>query len=293
MSEERLSAGTHAGLHLILIIVTLLTIYPVLWVAALGFSGRQTPSLADLPEDPTFWDRLRVMIPMPEQFSLANFTGVFAEQPLASWLINSIIVSGLTTIVGVFMACTAAYAFSRFKFPGRRSGMMMFLVSQMYPAHLMMIPLYIIVVKWLGLGDNYLGLVLVYSVTAIPFCVWMLKGYFDTLPYEIEESAIMDGASRTRIFYEIVLPLARPAVVVTALFSFMTAWNEFILAAIFMESEGAYTAPVGLRFFVSDYAAKWGYFAAGAIIVSLPVCALFFLLQKYLVSGLTAGGVKG
>jgi arabinogalactan oligomer / maltooligosaccharide transport system permease protein len=283
----------HWIIHMVLISFTLLTLYPVAWVAALAFSGQQTPALGSLPADPDFWDRLRVITPWPETFSWSNFVGLFAEQPMARWLINSLIVSVLTTIVGVFLACTAAYAFSRFRFPGRREGMMMFLVSQMYPATLMMIPLYIIIVEWLGMGDNYLGLVIVYSVTAIPFCVWMLKGYFDTIPYEIEESALMDGASRGRIFLFIVLPLARPAVVVTALFSFMTAWNEFILAAIFMENETAYTAPVGLRFFVSDYASQWGFFAAGSLIVSLPVCLLFFALQKYLVSGLTAGGVKG
>jgi arabinogalactan oligomer/maltooligosaccharide transport system permease protein len=157
----------------------------------------------------------------------------------------------------------------------------------------MMVPLFIIIVKWLHLGNTYAGLVVVYAVTAIPFCVWMLKGYFDTIPVEIEESAIMDGASPATIFFRIILPLAKPAVAVTALFSFMTGWNEFILASIFMEEEAAYTAPVGLRFFVGGFSSQWGYFAAGSIIVSLPVVALFYYLQKYLIAGLTAGGVKG
>ncbi|MEO1085497.1 MAG: ABC transporter permease subunit, partial [Acidobacteriota bacterium] len=146
---------------------------------------------------------------------------------------------------------------------------------------------------WLGLGSTWIGLILVYTTTAIPFCVWMLKGYFDTIPRELEESARIDGASTSQIFFRIILPLAKPAVAVTALFSFMTGWNEFILAATFMDQESMYTAPVGLRFFVGGYSQQWGYFAAGSIIVSIPVVLLFFFLQKYLVSGLTAGAVKG
>ena len=141
--------------------------------------------------------------------------------------------------------------------------------------------------------DSLMGLSLVYATTAIPFCTWNLKGYFDTIPIDLEEAAHMDGASRWVIFTQIVLPLAKPALVVTALFSFMTAWNEFILAATFMSDERAYTLPVVLQSYVGDFGTDWGFFAAGAILVSLPVMGLFFALQRYLVEGLTAGGVKG
>jgi arabinogalactan oligomer/maltooligosaccharide transport system permease protein len=283
----------HLWLHLFLIVFTIIAIYPVLWVVTVAFSGQQNLAFADIPADPSFFDRLRAVLPWPEQWSLKNFTDVLTEQPFLRWMLNSAIVAGITTVLGVFLACTAAYAFSRFQFPGRKAGMMSFLISQMFPGTLLLVPIYIIVVGWLGLGNSYLGLILVYSVTAIPFCVWMLKGYFDTIPLEIEESAIMDGASRQVIFFKIILPLAKPAVAVTALFSFMTAWNEFILAATFLEEEVKYTAPVGLKFFVGGFASNWGYFAAGSIIISLPVVLLFLYLQKYLVSGLTAGGVKG
>jgi arabinogalactan oligomer/maltooligosaccharide transport system permease protein len=238
-------------------------------------------------------DRLRTVVPWPRQLSWSNFVSVLTDQPFARWVFNSAVVAAATTVVGVFLATTAGYAFSRFRFPGQRVGLMAFLVSQMFPGTLMLIPLYIIVVQWLELGSTWIGLILVYATTAIPFCVWMLKGYFDTIPKELEESARIDGASTAQIFTRIILPLAKPAVAVTALFSFMTGWNEFILAATLMDRELMYTAPVGLRFFVGGFSQQWGYFAAGSILVSIPVVLLFFVLQKYLVSGLTAGAVKG
>jgi arabinogalactan oligomer/maltooligosaccharide transport system permease protein len=283
----------HAPLHLILIAATLATLYPVLWVICIAFSGKQTLAIADLPAEPRIADRLRAIVPFPEHWTASNFVAVMTDQPFGRWVLNSTVVALFTTVLGVFLACTAAYAFSRFKFPGRRVGMMAFLVSQMFPGTLMLIPLYIIMVSVLGLGSSRLGLVIVYATTSIPFSVWMLKGYFDTIPRELEEAAIIEGASAGTIFWRIVLPLAKPAVAITALFSFMTSWNEFILAATFMDKEEMYTAPVGLRFFVGGFSQQWGYFAAGSIIVSIPVVLLFLYLQKYLVSGLTAGSVKG
>lgn len=283
----------HPPLHAILLVATLVTVYPILWVLTIALSGKQSLAIADLPAEPAVSDRLRAIVPWPETISLANFWSLFADQPFTRWLVNSAIVAAATTVLGIVLAATAGYAFSRFRFPGRRTGLMSFLVSQMFPGVLTLIPLYIIVVKWLGLGSTRIGLVLVYTTTAIPFCVWMLKGYFDTIPRDLEEAALMEGASPLVIFRRIVLPLAKPAIAVTALFSFMTGWNEFILAATLMDKENMYTAPVGLRFFVGGFSQQWGYFAAGAIIVSIPIVALFFFLQRYLVSGLTAGSVKG
>jgi arabinogalactan oligomer/maltooligosaccharide transport system permease protein len=283
----------HGPMHVILGLATLVTVYPVLWVISIAFSGRQTLAIADVPPDPSFLQRLRAVIPWPQQWSTTNFTSVMTDQPFGRWVLNSVVVAIFTTLLGIFLSCTAAYAFSRFKFPGRRAGMMSFLISQMFPGVLTLIPLYIIMVQVLGLGNSRLGMIIVYAATSIPFSVWMLKGYFDTIPKELEEAAIIEGASAGTIFWRIVLPLAKPAVAITALFSFMTSWNEFILAATFMDKEDMYTAPVGLRFFVGGFSQQWGYFAAGSIIVSIPVVVLFLYLQKYLVSGLTAGSVKG
>jgi arabinogalactan oligomer/maltooligosaccharide transport system permease protein len=293
MSKRGLDTVRHWPLHIVLGIMVIITVYPLLWVFTVAFSGQQGLAIVQTPQDPTVLDRLRAITPWPEHVTWSNFTAVFSDQPFARWLGNSLVVAGATTVLGVFLACTAAYAFSRFRFPGRRAGMMSFLVAQMFPGTLMLIPLYIIIVKWLGLGSSWLALIMVYSTTSIPFCVWMLKGYFDTIPKELEESALMDGASVQTVFLKIILPLAKPAIAITALFSFMTGWNEFILAATFMNKESMYTAPVGLRFFVGGFSQQWGFFAAGAIITAIPVVVLFLILQKYLVSGLTAGAVKG
>jgi arabinogalactan oligomer/maltooligosaccharide transport system permease protein len=162
----------------------------------------------------------------------------------------------------------------------------------MFPGVVMAIPLYLLL-DTLGLLDSLLGLVLVYSTTSVPFSVFTLKGWFDTLPRDLEEAAYMDGATRWQTFRWVILPLARPALAVTALFSFMTAWNEFVLAATLLGDPRSYTLPVVLQRYVDDQATEWGHFAAGAILVSIPVVALFFTLQRHFVEGLTAGGVKG
>ena len=275
----------HLLTHLALIAFTGMTLLPVALVVRKALSPGQEFELT--------------LNPIPAEVTLDHFANVLGRSTSdGTWLfgrqlLNSAVVALGTTVLGVFLACTAAYAFSRFRFPGRKLGLLTFLVVQMFPATLLMIPLYVILSR-LGLLNSIWGLVLVYSTTAIPFCVWMLKGYFDTIPRELEEAALVDGASRLRIFYGIILPLARPAIAVTALFSFMTAWNEYILAATFLNREQSYTLPVLIKSYVGEYGStEWGSFAAGAIIVSIPVVALFYALQRHLVSGLTAGGVKG
>lgn len=260
------------------------TLYPVLWVVKMALSPSQTLSLSANP--------------FPESITLDHFRDVLGSTDAQGrWLfgrqlLSSIVVSGATTLVGLGLSVTAAYSLSRFRFPGREPGMQLLLVTQMFPATLMLVPLYSIL-QGLGLLDSIGGLVLVYATSSLPFCVWMLKGYFDTLPRELEEAALMDGASQWQVFTKIVLPLARPALAVTALFSFMQAWNEFILAATLINDEARFTLPVALQRYVGEYKTDWGHFAAGALLISAPVMALFFALQKYLVGGLTAGAVKG
>jgi arabinogalactan oligomer/maltooligosaccharide transport system permease protein len=270
----------HAGLVLAVAVV----LYPVLMVCKKAFEpGRQFALGAS---------------PLPRELTTANFEALFSARGGNGELLflhaafNSIVIAVATTIVGVVLSCTAAYALSRFKFPGRQTGLTMFLVVQMFPATLLLLPLYVIL-DTLGLLDSVAGLVLVYSTTAIPFCVWTLKGYFDSLPRELEEAARIDGASAWMIFRRIMLPLARPGIAVTALFSFMTAWNEFIMASTFMTDQSRFTLPVLIQSSVTKHSADYGLFAAGAVVTSVPVMIAFYVLQRYLVGGLTAGAVKG
>jgi arabinogalactan oligomer/maltooligosaccharide transport system permease protein len=281
---KRASWWQVAATHAVLSMMCVVALYPVLWVIKMALSPTPTTSLT--------------INPFPSEVTLSNFTDIIGStDQQGRWLFGrqlfaSLAVSGATTIVGLSLAVTAAYALSRFRFPGKNGGLQLLLVTQMFPATLMLVPLYSLLQK-LGLLDTLGGLVLVYATSSLPFCVWMLKGYFDTIPRELEEAAMMDGASPAQVFVKVVLPLATPALAVTALFSFMTAWNEFILAATLLNDSSHFTLPVALQRFVGEYKTEWGHFAAGALIVSAPVMALFFVLQKYLVGGLTAGAVKG
>ena len=284
MTSQRPRLWKMIAVYAALIILCAIVLYPVMLVCKKAFEpGRQFALSA--------W-------PVPTEVTTEHFEKLFTERGAHGELLflrhalNSIVVALATTVVGVVLSCTAAYALSRFKFPGKKTGLTMFLVVQMFPATLLLLPLYVILNK-LGLLNSIVGLVLVYSTTAIPFCVWTLKGYFDSLPRELEEAARIDGASTWMIFRRIMLPLARPGIAVTALFSFMTAWNEFIMASTFMTNQTRYTLPVLIQSSVTEFSADWGLFAAGAVVTSIPVMVAFYVLQRALVGGLTAGAVKG
>jgi arabinogalactan oligomer/maltooligosaccharide transport system permease protein len=273
--------------HVLLLVAVAYALYPVLWVVSLALSktGAAEARVLPLPRaagDITL-DHFRIVTGLadPERGWL------FARQ-----VANSLVVSFATALTAVVIATPAAYALARFEFVGKRTGLRGMLLTQMFPGVASAVPLYLIL-DALHLLDTRTGLVLVYAATAVPFAVFQLRGAFLAIPVDLEEAAMVDGATRTQAFLKVALPAARPAIAVTALFAFMSAWNEFILAATLLGKESAFTLPVVLQSYVGEYSTQWGAFAAGAVLVSVPVMALFYVAQRQLLSGLTAGGVKG
>ncbi len=229
---------------------------------------------------------------LPRNATLENFRYVLTEIPLPLWIWNSLKVSIATTVATLLITVSAGYALSRFKFRGRSGALTSLLALQAFPAALALPALYLIL-NTFRLLNSAVGLVLIYAAGAIAFNVWNLKGYFDTIPIDLEEAATIDGASPTQAFLLVMLPLARPAIAVTALFGFLAGFGDFILANTVLFDEAKYTAPVGIFGLQEGYQNPWGWFAASALIISIPVTIVFLYLQRNLVSGLSAGGVKG
>lgn len=264
--------------HLVLLVFVAVALYPALNV--LSISLRPSDQLRSLD-----------LSIIPEGATLQNYVSLVTEQPFLRWLGNSLLVATMVTLSGVALASIGGYAFSRFRFVGRDATMLAILTTQMFPATMLLLPLYILIAK-LGLVNTYLGLMTFYSSTALPFCVWQMKGFYDTIPASLEEAARIDGCSRAMAFWRVVLPLAVPGLVITALFSFMAAWSEYIVAAQVMQDEDMFTLPLGLKSFQASMSTQWGLYAAASIVVSLPVVVVFVMLSKFLIAGLTLGSVK-
>lgn len=236
---------------------------------------------------------------LPSDWTIEPYRKVLTDNDgeFLTWFMNSIVAASITTVVGLFLASTAAYALSRFKFPGYRTALNSFLISQMFPAAVLLVPIYAMLVKFPIFGfsilDSRAGLLFAYSTIAVPFCTWMLKSYFDTIPISIDESGLTDGLTPFGTFWRLILPLALPGLAVTAFYTFITAWNEVAFANVILLSPETYTLPLGLRTYVFQFDQSWERLSAAAVLVTIPALIVFLSAQKYLVSGLARGAVKG
>lgn len=280
MNHQRLSRTlATATTHLLLVLFALFAVFPI-W---------QIVNISLRPGDQLLTSSLELI---PSNATLENYHRLFTETEFLRWIGNSAFVAFAVTVTGVVLASTAGYGFSRFRFAGRNVGLLTLLTTQMFPATMLLLPMYIMLIT-LGLINTFLGVIIVYSATALPFCIWTMKGYYDTIPVSLEEAARIDGCGRVQAFYRIILPLAAPALVITALFSFMTAWSEYIVAAQILQDSQLWTLPLGLKSFEASMSTQWGLYGSASLIVMVPVIILFLALSRWLVSGLTLGSVKG
>ncbi len=267
-------------IHLTLIICCLIAVYPILRI--------MTVSLR--PGDRLLSTDLSII---PADATVESYNIILFQKPFLQWVWSSLAITLSTAAIGVILAATSAYAFSRFRFPGRAVGLVFLLATQMIPAAMLMVPIYILAIR-LGLIGTYRGLVIAYCVTAVPFSIWILKGYYDTVPIDLEEAAKIDGASELQAFIRILLPLSTPALAIAFLYNFTTAWNDYLLARVVLGSqEELLTWPLGLTRLQGQFQTQWGQFAAASLLVMIPTMLLFLYSSKYLLTGLTVGGVKG
>ncbi len=272
------SLGRSLLLHGTLGVASFIALFPVLWILLSSLK----PGYAIQ----------RSEVQLFVEPSLDNYRHVLTQTSFPDWFLNSLIVAAFTMVIGISMSATAGYALSRFNFPGKRGLMWVFLLTQMFPVAILIVPIYTIMAR-AGLIDTKASLIIAYCTVAVPFCAWMLRGYFDTIPRELDEAASLDGVGPFGIFWRIVLPLARPGLAVTAFYTFLTAWGEVAYAIAFIQTDENLTLGAGLQQFVPRFNAQWDNLTAGAVMITIPAAIVFFFAQKHLVGGLTAGGTKG
>lgn len=266
--------------YLILLIAAVVVIYPLLWVIGSSFNPGQSLSGSSM---------------FPENATTKHYRDLFdlEKSNYILWYINSMKISIITMVLSVITVSLTGYAFSRYRFIGRKNGLLTFLVLQMIPNFAALIAIFVLAQRT-GLIDTHLGLILIYVGGQIPMNTWLMKGYLDTIPRDLDESARMDGAGHLRIFLQIILPLAKPIIAVVALFSFIAPFGDFILARIMLRTEEKFTMGVGLFELVSNqFGNEFTTFAAGSVLIAIPITILFLMFQRFFVSGLTAGGTKG
>lgn len=281
--------------HLMLIAIALIVLLPVFVVVSVSLSKGGSLKTGLIPDAISF-DNWKYILGIPYLSSTGET--VVSPYPIMLWLFNSIKVSIISAFLMLLFSTTAAYSLSRFKFKGKEMSLMFLMVMQMFPNMMAMVAFYFML-DFIGQGipalgiDTHWGLILIY-LGGTPFNIWLLKGYFDTLPRSIEESARMDGCTHFQAFYKIVLPLCTPILAVIGLLTFISTFSDFILPSILLKSQDQMTFAVGIQIFISEsFASRWGQFAAASILGALPVSLLFFSIHRYIVDGLSHGGVKG
>ncbi len=282
MVRKHLSVGEYTLriiTYLFLIFTAFIFLAPLIWTAITSFK-----TITETYEWPPTW--------LPRNFTFDAYINVWKYKDFSTIFKNSVIVSVSSTIICAILASFAAYGFSRFRFKGNKFMMFLFLFTQMVPAILLLLPYFIVMTK-LKLVNTYTSLILAYISFSLPFCTWMLKSFIDSIPKDLDEAAMIDGANRTQALVLVVFPLALPGIAATVLFGFLVAWNHYLFAMGLTTSPNMYTLPVGIASLVGEYRVYWNELMAGAIIASMPALLLYVFLQKWFVQGLTAGAVKG
>ena len=279
MRREAIERIQTAVAYTVLGLLLLLVLFPFYWMTVTSFKTEdQMRSLVSM-----FW---------PSPFVVENYTQLLTKTDFAIWYRNSALVAISSTLVATAIGTIGAYALARLRFLGRAFLSSATLITYLVPPSILFIPLYA-QIRTMGLADSLAGLVAAYPSFTVPFVTWLLMGYFGSIPEELEEAAMIDGATRFGAFRRIILPLAAPGVLAAGLFAFTQAWNEFLYALVFISDVKQRTLPVGLSTFITGDVYGWGYLMAGAVLTTLPVIAVYTYLQRYMVEGLTAGSVKG
>jgi multiple sugar transport system permease protein len=278
-TSRRARLAWNIATYAVLITLTIFCMFPLVWTFLTSLKYE-----ADIVT--------QTMQYIPTRITFDNYVAIWTQSGFPTLVFNSFVVTATTVVLCLITGTLAAYSFSRFHYPGRGALMLGYLVIRMFPAVLMIIPLFILM-RGVGLLDSRLGLALAYTSFLLPLFVWMLKGFFDAAPKELESAARIDGCTRLGAMIRIVLPLARNGLVATSVFVAIAAWNEFLFALMLTTSQGSRTWPVGLQLMVGEFQLPWGVLAAGGIISIIPVMILFAIVQRTMVHGITAGAVKG
>lgn len=264
--------------YLFLIVMWLFTVLPI-WEI---FKTSINPTKALITTNVTL---------LPVGFSFDSYRELFEKTFFLNWMVNSTVIALATTLCVIGFASMSGYALSRYDFLGKKALLGVILTTQAFPLTMMLLPMFLFIAK-LDLFDQIPTLILLYVVFVLPFCIWQMKGYYDAIPHNLELSAMVDGCSRFQAFYRIVFPMALPAVAVSALFAFIGAWSEYIIASIIIETPKRYTLAIGLKEFTDSMTTDWGKYAAASLIISVPVCLFFLFLNRWLIESLNLSGIK-